>query len=502
METESHHHHRQKMKKSVRSGFDKGVIWYPFLVATRGESSMLAAGGALQRDELGIAQDVPEGGKRYCRFPTYLHFWSWAFGADTRIAKSERCFYEIISSGPQKPYFDVDLPASEVSGIKEDAEQVAAADDAATKFASIASSVSGIPNARAIVFSSNSVTKLSYHIIIDGVCLPSHRDNSLYCQAAMENAKERVPVWFLDAIDTKVYKTTQLLRMFGSCKIGTDREKIFCPLQSEWLPTKLHREQLDIFAASLVSLVASCLPVDPNSEYALKCRETAASAAATSFLRSSDLAKLRGVFVTLADANCALAIVKAHYRDVLGVKDFPFTIRDDAIIDPRERMIPLRRHAASHCPECNRSHLHENPFMVLQSDGVVFGCRRGDKNTIIKTAETPPWATTEEEGGASSASLNDDDYFEAAEEESDKEEEEKTTITKDATFSRTQLFSVSVAVKSKTSNPPKTKLECEGFTSNDTGQKIRNPTKNRATTTTNAAKRPNPTRRCKANAKA
>ena len=46
-------------------------------------------------------------------------------------------------------------------------------------------------------------------------------------------------------------------------------------------------------------------------------------------------------------------------------------------------LIKLRRMASAHCPVCNREHDHENAYIAIQGQRIVFYCRRDETKSIV-----------------------------------------------------------------------------------------------------------------------
>ena len=101
----------------------------------------------------------------------YLNFF-------TELPASHRCTFEVIFEGPQKIYFDLDLP--EGMGL------TAAQGYVREIVRALRGLLPGIEADDVMVFSSNGVDKLSYHIVVDRWCVMSCKDTRALCERVLE----------------------------------------------------------------------------------------------------------------------------------------------------------------------------------------------------------------------------------------------------------------------------------------------------------------------------
>lgn len=386
----------------------------------------------------GRAAAVVTGAKQFARFPSAWAFAAWmTMHGSTDAGGGLPHLYE-VSRGNQsmKPYLDIDLPVASVplvpaaataagaaaaSAAAEAAAVVekrnAAVDAAVLRLADAAcrmfrsggaedddASVGGDDDDEAavpiapLVFSSHGPTKYSFHIIIDGVALANHKECGAFAMLLVDRAERLgVPSWLVSSVDANVYKQTQLLRMVGSTKVGSDRLKTFAPhLSQRWRANSAYMNPvMALFLASLVTFVASCDPPPSSSDAKKAIQCTMRVVASRGAGAAAAAARNTSVAIPHADAALALAYLKEVFE-----RDFkitaPFELRDS---DDGSGVIQLTRTAPSECPLCDdrRKHSAEHPFMVIVSaTTILWNCRRTPgKNLPIQwndPQKPSPWA--------------------------------------------------------------------------------------------------------------
>jgi hypothetical protein len=405
--------------------------WYPVLVAARG--------GLLAHAEPGdfvVAQDLPNrgGAKRFTRFPGGpAAFAAWhcehtrCAGADDFNAAKHlvRCFYEVVSLDDARPYLDIDMPRERVpvaAGAPAGAAYAAARSAVASIAAAAEAVFAPLESARALVCTSipaaprgaspaeaaaaaAAASKFSFHIIVDGVRLRGVEEHAAFADAAIAASRAGgVPEFATAAIDTGVYHSIQMFRMLWSHKWvsaadGAPRVKTFdAELSRRWRPRKHARNiAFAVFEATCLSQVASCdfpprgCKVVVLAESRTKARD--ARAAALLARRPAAAADAGGgACCGRGEAAAALAFVAERFAAAGHAA--PFDLRDDGRDGGAK--VALRRLRPSFCPKCQRTHEHENPFLIVRdAKTVLFNCGRTREFTSFEWADASrpaPWA--------------------------------------------------------------------------------------------------------------
>ena len=144
-------------------------------------------------------------------FKSYTYFQIF----QNNIPEEQRCFYEVIlGKKSRKPYFDIDIDTDHYKDMTKDKSD-----------AMIELLIENIKdnlylyNPKILVFTSHRPNKLSYHIIVDGVCFSDNEDSKYF-------ADKVLTVQMKDFVDSRVYNTVQQMRIVGSTKQGKDNKKI------------------------------------------------------------------------------------------------------------------------------------------------------------------------------------------------------------------------------------------------------------------------------------
>lgn len=271
-----------------------------------------------------------------------------------------RCFFEIIRGNhSQKHYVDIDISLSDDKFNENNyhtvEEKIAIANVIVKEYmAAIKINLPEVKDTDIIVFNSNSVTKRSYHIIVDRWYFPSAKQNKEFFQKCIEN----IPLAHRKYFDDRMYKSVQQFRLFLSTKCGKNRMKTI-DSQSTWKPlNKLTDENMmlkEMFYASLITLTDN------------GCRLIHSDVVDQSeFFPSKDLtdteySKILSIFSKFKDATSF---------DITGLK--------------KGSLITLRRRRSSYCDVCCRNHDNEHPFLYTTYDNnVYFNCRRTDQSQLI-----------------------------------------------------------------------------------------------------------------------
>ena len=397
-----------------------GTKWYGLLAEGKSGSLLSARRDDESSDRLIICCDVhdtievPRAGaerktiKIFTEFQTYLHYNSWI----QKILPVRRCCYEVILADyPRKIYFDIDMPGpSHATTIDVCEKTITAFGKWCSSLLQIAG-CPGVQHATFMVFSSHAqppgeTGKRSFHIVFPHLLLKNSTDGADFCTFATSGAMDNMFSLLkeapgtsvesfkeiLGAVDTKVYKSIQQLRIVNCCKGGTGRYKIYRPELSTWKPRASSRlfgtsdsfYNMSVLHASLVSEQSDCGGLDPSSPFGvhlsmlLPMREKAAAAK-----RGLDDA---------AYASSEILLFLKLLRDGMaaeGITDFPFTLREEIPFGSHGSMIPLQRTAPSQCVVCKRVHEAEHPFMTIRDASITWNCRRSPQGTYFSVARPP-----------------------------------------------------------------------------------------------------------------
>ena len=270
-------------------------------------------------------------------------------------ASLRRCFDEVIFDGPQKLYFDLDIKGMTVTlqdaigycleitrGILKAFKCIKPRDIIV---------LSSHGNRDGQVGRADDGYKFSYHIIVDRHIVMS----SYTCRHACESIIRGTSKACQAHVDTGMYKSIQMLRMFGSTKHGEDRFFVVDRL-STWMPVDESKINLtfgspqwrEIFIASLVSKTFGCTVLAYNPP-----------------------APRRLVSMSLNPEIVETALEM--------VRDRPYRFRE--VTDTG--LICLQRLAPEECKACPctvdgtyQIHEAENPYLCIMEGMVRLYCRR------------------------------------------------------------------------------------------------------------------------------
>lgn len=359
-------------------------LWYPLLV--RGDSALAKSVPHKFNKHVVVCRQNEGGTRLFTQFESFVEYYGHYF---YDIAPEERRDYEVIYGGArQKLYFDFDLAADAVIGVSP-----ADIDASVRRFVAVlhervfAEEGSGV---RVLVFSSSSPKKYSYHLVVCGVAFASHTEVAAAAHFTMEeaaHAESEVALnrAVLDSVDLAVYKSTQQLRVVGSRKAASAREKVYradlstAPAYAEiGVPPSAEpgapAPHVKLFMDSLVTEMSSSREPDARGLLAREvARRTTLPRRGVAAWSSGGAAWSGGEEA----ANKAVARLLAHVERVYNV-GVPFVVRDGT--EPASRngatFVRLDRTAPSMCPTCDHVHDHENPFVVLTEEYAYFKCGR------------------------------------------------------------------------------------------------------------------------------
>jgi hypothetical protein len=202
-----------------------------------------------------------------------------------------------------------------------------------------------------LVYESHGNGKYSYHIVIDNYSVSGKKQAKAFYHNVIANMTN-----YTKYVDSAVYKSNQQFRLLGCCKHNTDRVKKFVPTwnyKSNIITYNGSEDSALRFRSSLVSLTSYTrrLPnIDVEPDYSLDDE-----------------------YLSLPEVKMVLRLCAQH------INPFPFVLRE-----VKGKIIVLKRISPSFCNICRRVHQHENPFVLVRNDSVVFYCRRNSVGIEIR----------------------------------------------------------------------------------------------------------------------
>jgi hypothetical protein len=345
-------------------GYESG--WYTYLCSKNNNK------GLLERHEYSIGNlivsRVNEKGYQFRLFDDFLEFSKYFI----KIPDIKRTFFEeILENTPQKFYIDFDATTNEIS-LEDSLILILNIRNNLRNFIySLTSQYFPI-----LVFTSSGETKISYHIIVDGICVSNSKQNKYLFNKFYDQLDDK------RFIDTTLMKSKQQFRIVGCTKIGKNRYKRLCDLSIDkngnvWdYPNDIKESKerlIHMFQCSLITATQTCLYLPdfeiPNKKYSI----------------SSNLS------ININDEIVDKCI--EMYRKTYEMKQndiLPFYTTNVVQDEDSIAMILCKRISPSYCKVCNRIHEHENPFIVIYGDdySVIFGCRRNDEKLFLGNIKT------------------------------------------------------------------------------------------------------------------
>lgn len=259
----------------------------------------------------------------------------------------DRCFYEsILGRFRQKPHFDIDFEG-------ENEEEVSGRSN--TLLLNLCNAIAqllfkhGITLRREnlLIYTSHGLKKegykRSFHLLLNGY----YHHNNVEAGAFYE---EIMKILYTtpdhEHIDHAVYGSVQQFRMLGSQKYGSARPKV---PKGGWKEYDDYFEEILAYRKSIVSDCGDCVPLPffvqkKQGDYVQD----------DTFLTESEISEIEEL---VASHN--------YTRDCASIREITGAI------------VALKREQESICPNCNRAHDAENPFLVVDKRGEVwFYCRR------------------------------------------------------------------------------------------------------------------------------
>lgn len=225
------------------------------------------------------------------------------------------------------------------------------------------------------IYTSHSVYKRSYHIIIDGY----YHHNNKACKVVYESIAKRLKKDIAKLIDHMVYSSFQQFRLLGSQKPQSCRPKIVVSS----LPA--------IFTKILKSNIPGVIDEEPTLSRTVNLTKSLTPNSIAEFTRSvitnidgcklvdvPEASTTKKTFINTNDLT-EKQIERAYQLAAkIGVDDISFSI--DKVSGG---MIMLKRRAPSFCLECKRTHNAENPYIVVNNNAVYYCCRRTEVKSFI-----------------------------------------------------------------------------------------------------------------------
>lgn len=284
-------------------------------------------------------------------FSSYVEFFEYL----QNFQLEQRCFYEVIfGEFPQKPHFDIDV--SDIENLDEVAELLR--ESVIKGCLEVAPEIS--IERDVLIYSSHSVKKRSFHIVIANKCHDDNKQSQAFYQAVMEKVNRYTEGKWANHVDPKVYSPRQQFRIVGNQKAGSGRVKAF--YENFSLEGKVYEH---IYSEDVS---------DPNvKKLVLLCESLIGFTSGCKFLPSlinKELnKKVFGEFeeISYSTAQRCLVMLKSKMNPC------PFTIKEI-----KGGLICLKRHGPSPCPICTKSrpHENENPYMLVGNGKIYWDCRR------------------------------------------------------------------------------------------------------------------------------
>jgi len=288
-------------------------------------------------------------GRYFLRCETYLHFYHMVY-----LKTKYRFFHEIMTTETRKIYFDIDSKESEKEVKKCISELIDSIQVEMKKL-----DLNFKRDDDVILLTSSNETKQSYHLI-----LPNHFCNRIIdLEYFARKVVERLQDNYQNMIDMSVYKRNQSFRMFGCSKRNEisriltidEKDDQYKHIDVSDIAKGYRREKYTkdkweemlyyfIFMKSLVSFS------DREPKYIV-------------VYPWFELPQRKG---------------KVNTKDRWNVK-VPDGLEFDKEIEYDDKYILLYKNVNGyHCPDCNKKHDNENPFVILYKNPkqAFLRCRR------------------------------------------------------------------------------------------------------------------------------
>ena len=374
---------RYKQKKNISKETIKGVDWFYFLVPNENHMSLIEHVGPDDiLSSFVVCMNIPSQQKTkpirlFSAFNSYLNFINYI----KDIPQEKWGFFEeILGDQPQKLYFDIDITTDNTpSNVDMDYFSKTLLDILIENILTIFSNrgYNLDLNRNVLLFSSNSTTKRSYHIVIDGYIVSHYKENAVLAKEILKD----IPIPYRRCIDETMYSSKQQFRLLGSQKLGSGRPKIFVDkwyykgqLIEYTFPESINQSE-DINTLKFTTLFAkSCVTVTYDCEYLNIEVDEDEKIIPRQYTSNDD-----------GDVEITEEIITAitNRIDKVALDIFKF----DKVVGS---LILLRRKKPANCSICNRVHENENAFLRIDKNGQVwFYCRRNEdsKNKVADLSD-------------------------------------------------------------------------------------------------------------------
>lgn len=250
----------------------------------------------------------------------------------------ERCYYEVIpATKPCKPFFDLDI-----NDVDMQKNHIDILNDVLKSIISISNANQWPITLRDItICESHSATKKSYHITINSFHVDSIRKLKHLCPMLVSEVSDK----FKKYVDLGIYNHHRQFRILSNTKYGEERFKKWSRNNS----IKLENDNRGFLTGLMRTLITI---IDDSSK--------------------------------LIDIEIPNEIDKYEINDET-VRACMCMLNDDnfTVSNVKDNIICLRRKRPSYCVVCERVHEHENPYLVIIDERVLFCCRRTDKHLLL-----------------------------------------------------------------------------------------------------------------------
>jgi hypothetical protein len=302
--------------------------------------------------------------RKFRAFDDYIEFGRYLYD----LPPEDRVFFEVIlERSPQKFYLDIDASSDDISLEDSIVFIEYLVEEVGKLFLEVIGKRYPI-----LVYSSHGAGndhKISYHIIVDGICLLGCHQNKILFSRLMERLDDRKRF-----IDGCLFKRVQQMRIWTCTKHGHDRYKRLTTLSTDangkqFVPPTGMRETklfLSLLGSSLIShtLVCDILPAFPEPP-----RQKIEIDSDAEVQVDDDLV------VEIMSLYC-------RYHDL---DSCPFDFLNVAQEDGFRAMVLCKRIAPSWCERCKRVHENENAYFLVWGNEyhVSFCCRRHERNLYL-----------------------------------------------------------------------------------------------------------------------
>jgi hypothetical protein len=211
------------------------------------------------------------------------------------------------------------------------------------------------------VYESHRETKVSYHVVILNMVGTNLALKEYYSQV-LDNIREKYQPY----IDRAVYSSFQQFRLFGSTKYGKIANK------------KLWKGRMDFGRGYFEN------PGEPRNRIE-----------AIQVFQESLLQFLPAKYTILREVKAKSKHIDDSFRlaDLeISKSDLQATLSEWGNLkvgSEQGNIINVSNKGGYNCPICKREHEHENPYLAVQEDKVLFFCRRHDSGKPKTVYEKP-----------------------------------------------------------------------------------------------------------------